>query len=78
MIVPLELRKDFNDNGDNNDKNDNNDDDENDNVNINSLSLRNNLDDLLDKTNLSKKRKSKRLAAINADIMRKLNNENFK
>ena len=78
MIVPLELRKDFNDNGHNNDKNDNNDDDENDNVNINSLSLRNNLDDLLDKTNLSKKRKSKRLAAINADIMRKLNNENFK
>ena len=78
MIVPLELRKDFNDNGDNNDKNDNNDDNENDNVNINSLNLRNNLDDLLDKTNLSKKRKSKRLAAINADIMRKLNNENFK
>ena len=78
MIVPLELRSDFNDNGDNNDKNDNNDDDENDNVNIDSLNLRNNLDDLLDKTKLGEKRKSKRVAAINADIIRRLNDENFK
>ena len=78
MIVPLELRSDFNDNGDNNDKNDNNDDDENDNVNIDSLNLRNNLDDLLDKTKLGEKRKSKRVAAINADIILRLNNEKFK
>ena len=78
MIIPLELRNNFNDNGDNNDNNDNNDDDENDNVNIDSLNPRNDLDDLLDKTNLGKKRKSKRVAAINADIIRRLNDENFK
>ena len=78
MIVPLELRNDFNDNDDNNDKNDNNDDAENDNVNIDSLNPRNDLDDLLDKTNLGKKRKSKRVAAINADIIHRLNDENFK
>ena len=45
MIVPLELRSDFNDN---NDKNDNNND-ENDNVNIDSLNPRDDLDDFLDK-----------------------------
>ena len=78
MIVPLELRNDFNGNGDNNDNNDNNDDDENDNVNIDSLNPRNDLDALLDKTNLGEKRKSKRVAAINADIIRRLNDENFK
>ena len=78
MIVPLELRNDFNDNDDNNDKNDNNDDDEKDNVNIDNFNPRNNLDDLLDKTNLGKKRKSKRVAAINVDIIRRLNDENFK
>ena len=69
MIVPLELR---NDNGDNNDENDNNDDDENDDVNIDSLNPRNDLDDL------DEKRKSKRVAAINANIIRRLNDENFK
>ena len=78
MIVPFKLRNNFNNNGDNNDKNDNNDDDENDNVNIDSLNPRNDLDDLLDKTNLGEKRKSKRVAAINADIIRRLNDENFK
>ena len=78
MIVPFKLRNNFNNNGDNNDKNDNNDDDENDNVNIDSLNLRNGLDDLLDKTNLGEKRKSKRVATINADIIRRLNDENFK
>ena len=78
MIVLLELRNDFNDNGDNNDKNDNIDDDENDNVNIDSLNPRNDLDDLLDPTNLGKNRKSKRIAAVNADIIRKLNDKNFK
>ena len=78
MIIPLELRNNFNDNGDNNDNNDNNDDDENDNVNIDSLNPRNDLDALLDKTNLGEKRKSKRVAAINADIIRRLNDENFK
>ena len=56
MIVPLELRNDFNDNSDNNDKNDNNDNDENDNVNSDSLK-RDDLDDLLDKTDLSENRK---------------------
>ena len=71
MIVPMELCNDFKDNSDNNDNNDNNDDDENDSVNIDSLNPRNNLDDLLDKTNLSKKRKSKRVAAINTDIIGK-------
>ena len=64
MVVPLELRNDFNDNGDNKDKNDKNDDGENDNVNIDSLNPRNDLDDLLDKTNLGEKRKSKRVAAL--------------
>ena len=78
MTAPLELRNDFNDNGYNNDNNDNNDDDENDNVNIDSLNPRNDLDDLIDKTNLGEKRKSKRVAAINADIIRRLNDENFK
>ena len=78
MIVPLELRNDFNDNGDNNDENDNNDDDENGNINIHSLNPHNDLDDLLDKNNLGEKRKSKRVAAINADIIRRLNDENFK
>ena len=57
MIVPLELRNDFNDNGDNNDNNDNNDDDENDNVNIDILNPRNDLDNLLDKTNLGEEEK---------------------
>ena len=71
MIVPLELCNDFNDNGDNNDKNYNNDDYENDNVNINSLNPSNDLDNLLDKTNLGEKRKSTRVAAINADIIRR-------
>ena len=78
MIVPLELRNDFNDSGDNNYNNDNNDDDENDNANIDSVNPRNDLDALLDKTNLGDRRKSKRVAAINADIIRRLNNENFK
>ena len=45
MIVPLELRSDFNDNSD---KNDNNND-ENDNVNIDSLNPHDDLDDFLDK-----------------------------
>ena len=39
MIVPLELRTNFNDNGDNNDNNDNNDHDKNDNVNRDSLRI---------------------------------------
>ena len=78
MIVPFELRNDFNGNGNNNDKSDNNDDNENDNVNIDSLNPRNDLDDLLDKTNLGEKRKFKPVAAINADIIRRLNDENFK
>ena len=72
MIVPLELRNDFNDNGDNNDENDNKDDDENDDVDIDSLNPRNDLDDLDEKS------KSKRAAAINANIIRRLNDENFK
>ena len=78
MIVLLELRNDFNHNSDNYDKNDNNDDDENDNVNIDSLNPRDGLYDLLDKTDLSEKRKSKRIAAINADITRRLIDENFR
>ena len=79
MVTPLELRNDFNDNSDNNDKNNNgNDDDENDKVNSDSLNPRDGLDDLLDKTDLSGKRKSKQVAAINADITRRLNDENFK
>ena len=82
MIILKHLKpkklNDLNDNGDNNDKNDNNDDKENDNVNIDSLNPRNDLDDLLDKTNLGEKRKSKRVAAINADIICRLNDENFK
>ena len=65
IIVPLELRNDFNNNSDDNDKNNNNDDNEN------SLNLLvDDLDDLLDKTDLSENRKSKRVAAINADIIR--------
>ena len=47
MIVPLELRKNFNDNGDNNDSKDNNDHDKNDNVNSDSLNPPKDLDDLL-------------------------------
>ena len=43
MIVPFELRNNFNDNSDNDDKNDNSDDDENNNANSDSLDL---LDDL--------------------------------
>ena len=82
MIILKHLKpkklNDFNDNGDNNDKNDNNDDNENDNVNIDSLKPRNDSDDLLDKTNLDEKRKSKRVAAINANIIRILKDENFK
>ena len=78
MKDSLELPNDFNDNGYNNDKNDNSDDDENDSVNVDSLNQRNNLDNLLDKTNLGKKIKSKRVVVINADIIRRLNNENFK
>ena len=78
MIVPLELRNDFSDNSDDNDKNDDNDDDGNDNVNSDSLNPRDDLDDLLNKTDLSEKRKSKRVAAINANFIRRLNDENFK
>ena len=59
MIVPLELRNDFNINSYNNDKNDNNDDDENNNVNSDSFNPHDDLYDLLNKTDLSKKRKSK-------------------
>ena len=62
LVVPLELRNNFNNNSDNNDKNDNNEDGENDNVNSDSLNPHDDLVDLLDKTNLSKKRKSKRVA----------------
>ena len=61
MIVPLELRNDFNVNSD---TNDNNDDDENYNINNDNLNPRDYLDDLLDKTDLRKKRKSKRVTAI--------------
>ena len=66
-IVTLWLRNDFNDNGNNsnNNKNDNNDD-KNDNINSHSLNPCDNLDDLLGKTYLSEKRKSKQVAAINA------------
>ena len=77
MIVQLELRNNFNDNGDKNDMNDNNNHDKYDNVNIDSLNPRNNLDDLLDKTKLGEKGKIKRLAAIKANIIRRLNHENF-
>ena len=77
MTVPLELRNDFNDNRDNSDKHDNNDNDENDNVNSDNLNPHDNSDDLLDKTGLSENRKSKRITAINADIIRSLNDENF-
>ena len=69
---------DFNDNRDNNNNNDNNDDDKNNNVYSVSLNLRDDLDDLLDKTDSSENRKSKQVAAINADIIRRLNDENFK
>ena len=70
MIVPLEICNDFNDN---NDKNDN-DDRENDNVSSDNLNPRDDLDDLLDKTDLNENRKSKRIAAINADIIRRVSN----
>ena len=43
----------------------------NDNVNSDSLNPRDDLDDLLDKIDLSENRKSKRVAAINADIIRR-------
>ena len=62
LVVPLELRNNFNNNSDNNDKNGNNEDGENDNVNSDSLNPHDDLVDLLDKTDLSKKRKSKRVA----------------
>ena len=61
-----------------NDKNDNNDDDKNDNVNSHSLNPRDDLGYLLDKSDLSENRKSKRVAANNADIIHRLNDENFK
>ena len=64
MIVPLELCNDFNENRDNNGKNDNNDDGENDNVNSDSLNPRDDLDDSLDKTDLSKKRKPNELQLL--------------
>ena len=72
MIVRLLLRNNFNDNSDNNDDN------ENDNINSDSLNPRDDLDDLLDKTDLDEKRISRRVPAINADIIRRLNDENFK
>ena len=75
--ITIGVHNDFNDNRDNNDKNGNNDDDENDNVNSDSLDPRDDLDDLQDKTDLTENRKSKRVAAINADIIPRLNDENF-
>lgn len=77
MIIPLDVSNDFNNNSDNKDKTKNNDDDEDDKVNSNSLSLCNDLDDWLGKTSLREKRKSKRVAAINADIIFRSNYENF-
>ena len=72
----MKLRSDFNNISDNN-KNDSNDD-ENDNIISDSLNPREDFDDLLDKTDLSEIRKFKRVAAINAEIIRRLNDENFK
>ena len=65
MIVPLELRNNFSDNSDNIDRSDNNDDDENYNFNSDSLNPR----DLPKKTDLSEKKKSKKVAAMNVDII---------
>ena len=73
----MKLRSDFNNISDNN-KNDRNDDDENVNIISDSLNPREDFDDLLDKTDLSEIRKFKRVAAINAEIIRRLNDENFK
>ena len=73
----MKLRSDFNNISDNN-KNDSNDDDENVNIISDSLNPREDFDDLLDKTDLSEIRKFKRVAAINAEIIRRLNDENFK
>ena len=73
----MKLRSDFNNISDNN-KNDSNDDDENGNIISDSLNPREDFDDLLDKTDLSEIRKFKRVAAINAEIIRRLNDENFK
>ena len=78
MIVPLELRNVFSDNSDDKNKNNINEDDENDNVNSDNLNPRHNLNNVLDRTDLSEKRKSKRISAINADIIRRLNAENLK
>ena len=50
----------------------------NDNVNSDSLNPRDDLDDLLHKTDLIEKRISRRVAAINADITRRSNDESFK
>ena len=55
MIVPLELCNNFNDHSNNNDDN------ENDDINSDSLNPRDDLDDLLDKTDLDKKRISRRV-----------------
>ena len=52
VVVPLELRNDFNDNSDNNDKYDNNDDGANNSVNRHSMNPRGDLNNLLDKTDL--------------------------
>ena len=65
VIVPLELRNDFSDNSDNIDRSDNNDDGQNYNFNSNSLNPR----DLLKKTDLSEKKKFKKVAAMNVDIV---------
>ena len=73
----MKLRSDFNNISDNN-KNDSNDDDENDNIISDSLNPREDFDDLLDKTDLNEIRTFKRVAAINADIIRRLNDENLK
>ena len=71
MIIPLEVRNEINDNNDDSDKNDNNN--ENDDINYDNLNQRDDLDDLHDKIDFQENRKSKRIAAINADIIRRLN-----
>ena len=78
MIVPLKLRNYFNYNNDNNDKNDNKNGVENDNANSHSFHPRVDLDDLIDKTDLSKNRKSKQFLATNVNIICRLNDKNFK
>ena len=78
MIVPLKFHNDFNDNSDNSNEGCNNKDDKNNNVNSHNLNPCDNLDDLLYKTDLSKSKKSKWVAAINANIIHRLNDENFK